>query len=96
MKRAVAGQSVAEYTMLIAAVALALGAMATYAQRAMQANLGNVEDEINPAVNETAAAPPSEDPGFGSKSNPKGLPVVRAPDFEMRGGVDDVGVGDPR
>ena len=60
------GQSMLEYATLITAVALALGAMSVYAQRAMNANLSNVEDELNAAVVEPAAgtpAPNGEPPG---------------------------------
>ncbi len=44
MKR---GQSTLEYALIIAVVAVALTAMSTYVQRAVQANLKTVEDQIN-------------------------------------------------
>ena len=44
MKR---GQSTLEYAVLIAVVSAALLAMGTYVRRAVQANVKNVEEELN-------------------------------------------------
>ena len=41
------GQNALEYTMIIAAAAMALTAMSLYVQRAMQANLKSMEDQVN-------------------------------------------------
>lgn len=41
------GQNALEYTMIIAAAAVALTAMSLYVQRAMQANLKSLEDQVN-------------------------------------------------
>lgn len=42
-----AGQSTMEYVFLVAVVAGALIAMHTYVRRSMQANLKNLEEELN-------------------------------------------------
>jgi len=41
------GQSILEYTMIVAIVVTALVAMGTYVQRSVQANLKVIEDQIN-------------------------------------------------
>jgi len=41
------GQNVLEYTMIIAVAVAALTAMSLYVQRAMQANLKSLEDQVN-------------------------------------------------
>lgn len=41
------GQNVLEYVMIIAAAVAALTAMSLYVQRAMQANLKSMEDQVN-------------------------------------------------
>jgi len=41
------GQSTLEYSVLIAIVAAAIIAMSTYVQRAVQANLKTIEQQIN-------------------------------------------------
>lgn len=46
------GQSTLEYAVLIAVVAAALIAMETYVQRAVQAHVKNVEEELNAATAE--------------------------------------------
>jgi len=46
------GQSTLEYAVLIAVVAAALVAMHTYVRRAIQANVKNVEEELNAATAE--------------------------------------------
>jgi Flp pilus assembly pilin Flp len=48
-QRVRAGQSTMEYAVLVAIVAAALVAMHTYVRRAMQANLKNLELELNAA-----------------------------------------------
>lgn len=45
--RGARGQNALEYTMIIAAAAVALTAMSLYVQRAMQANLKSMEDQVN-------------------------------------------------
>ncbi|MCM8797130.1 MAG: hypothetical protein NC923_04545 [Candidatus Omnitrophica bacterium] len=40
-------QSILEYAMIVAVVAAALAAMNTYLKRSIQANLKNLEDQIN-------------------------------------------------
>lgn len=50
-----AGQSVLEYAVFVALLAAALVAMSTYVQRAIQANLRTVENQINAE----ACAPPA-------------------------------------
>ncbi|MGD0336995.1 MAG: hypothetical protein ABSB18_07885 [Candidatus Omnitrophota bacterium] len=40
-------QSILEYAMIVAVVAAALAAMSTYIQRSIQANLKNLEDQVN-------------------------------------------------
>ena len=57
MKRAATGQSTAEYATLIAAVALALGVMATYVQQATNAAVSNLEDDVNVSIEERPGAP---------------------------------------
>ena len=48
------GQSVLEYSMIIAVVVAALMAMSVYVRRAVQANLEIIEEQINvEAVSET-------------------------------------------
>lgn len=42
-----AGQSILEYAMVIAVAVAALTAMTMYVQRSVQANLKNVEEQIN-------------------------------------------------
>lgn len=44
------GQGTLEYAVLIAVVAAALIAMHTYVRRAIQANVKNVEEELNAAT----------------------------------------------
>ena len=46
------GQNTLEYAVLIAIVAAAVVAMQTYVRRAIQANLKNVEQEINASIEE--------------------------------------------
>lgn len=46
-KKAKNSQSTLEYAMLVVVVAAAFIAMHTYVQRAVQANLKSVEDQIN-------------------------------------------------
>ena len=41
------GQSVLEYALIVTVVAAALGAMQTYVQRSVQANLKMIENRIN-------------------------------------------------
>jgi len=41
------GQSILEYTLIVAVVVAALMAMSVYVQRSVQANLRTVEDQIN-------------------------------------------------
>jgi len=41
------GQSILEYTMIIAVVVAALTAMSLYVQRSVQANLKVIENQIN-------------------------------------------------
>ena len=41
------GQSVIEYALLIAVVAVAFAAMRVYGQRAVQANIRLIEDKVN-------------------------------------------------
>lgn len=52
------GQNTVEYAVLIAAVATAMIAMATYVRRSVQANMKNVEQELNAAVEEEPAPGP--------------------------------------
>ncbi len=78
-----AGQSTLEYALFIAVVAAALTAMGPYIQRAVQANLKQLEDQINvgaalqvPAPEAPAAvsidqAEPSSQP-TGGPSDPRG------------------------
>ena len=49
------GQSILEYAVFIAVVAAALVTMTTYVQRAIQANLKQVENQVNVE----ACAPPA-------------------------------------
>ena len=51
------GQSTLEYAALIAAAALALGAMGIYLERSAKANFTNLEDELNGAAEETPGVP---------------------------------------
>lgn len=46
------GQSALEYAVLIAVVAAAVIAMQTYVRRAVQANMRNVQEELNAATAE--------------------------------------------
>ena len=46
-RRRVAGQATLEYAVFVAVVAAAVGAMAVYVRRAIQANLKQVEDRLN-------------------------------------------------
>lgn len=77
------GQSTLEYATLIAAVGIALAAMTVYVQRAMQANLSNVEDELNAAAAEVpgiVAPPPGGDqggPDFPEPGHPRPHPRFR-------------------
>jgi Flp pilus assembly pilin Flp len=41
------GQSVIEYALLIAVVAMAFAAMSTYGQRAVQANMKMIQERVN-------------------------------------------------
>jgi len=41
------GQGVLEYTLIIAVVVAALGAMSLYVQRSIQASLENIEEQVN-------------------------------------------------
>ena len=47
MKESSQGQSTLEYAVLIAVVAAAVIAMQTYVRRAVQANVRNVQEELN-------------------------------------------------
>ena len=47
MKR---GQSILEYTVIIAVIAAALMAMSVYVQRSVNANLKIIEDQVNAEV----------------------------------------------
>jgi uncharacterized protein (UPF0333 family) len=44
------GQSVLEYSVIIAVVVAALMAMSTYVQRSLNANLKVIEDQVNAEV----------------------------------------------
>lgn len=52
------GQSFLEYATLMAATALAVGGLSVYIMRSAKANLANLEDELNGAVQEKPGAPP--------------------------------------
>ena len=52
------GQHTLEYGVLIAVVAAAVVAMQTYVRRAIQANLKNVEQEINASLEEEPGQQP--------------------------------------
>lgn len=41
------GQSILEYTLIVAVVVVALVAMSTYVQRSVQSNLKTIEEQIN-------------------------------------------------
>ena len=64
-KRLRHGQHTLEYAVLIAVVAAAVVAMQTYVRRAIQANLKNVEEEVNASLEEQPGQgqPPPGGPG---------------------------------
>jgi len=59
------GQSILEYAVLIAVAAAAVVAMSTYVQRAVQAHVKNVEQELNAAKSEGGFSGVIGDPGDG-------------------------------
>lgn len=76
------GQSVFEYSALIAAISLAVVAMAVYAQRAVRANMTNVEAELTaelPAQTAGAGGDEVEDIGFDQRPEPIRPPYLREP-----------------
>ena len=81
--RTLRGQSILEYAVLIGAVSLAMVGMNIYARRAMQANLSNTEDELNPAPNESSGSSDTgNDPVFHQMPGPHSEPVLRG-DFSF-------------
>ena len=75
------GMSIMEYATLVGAVSLAVAAMSVYVQRAMKANLQNVEDEFTAQQPKGAEPPPPDDGklGFSTKPQPHTDPVFRDP-----------------
>ena len=52
LRKSIRGQSLLEYTVLIAAVAVAVTVAADYVRKAMNAHTKSIEEELNGATNE--------------------------------------------
>lgn len=90
-RTAQAGQSFGEFAVLMAAVSLAVVAMSTYAQRAIRANMGNVEDELNARLKEDSEAttgPKQDEPEFRDRPDAGIDPIMRKEqDFDFIDGI---------